>query len=300
MRVNLVVLTGAAVAACSTPRIGAILTRMPSYDFYEPDADEPKDRELLVRALRLIAGGTNDVAELAERLGVDEDELARIGRLLRAWGLVLAPSEESIQDAVVNDAGDQFLAREGHVSTRTLYFLSSTVDCLDARAALREATFVLLDEFTGAIADGRLLRYACEVAPPAFAQAVDEPLAARFFAAAAALVVRLGEGRPAGCVAEEVLAVRLIEIASDLLDEDDDLADDETRIAHGQLRGVFELFEDDDVLDMFRMQEPSDAALAGHSPRNLQMGIADQRLSEWFEPFGGVVRVGHLAHEPNG
>jgi hypothetical protein len=272
---------------------------MHAYDFYEPDADEPRDREMLILALGLIADGTNDVAELAERLGVDHDELARLGRLLQAWALVRAPSDESIQDAYPSNAGEQFLSQEGRVSTRTLYFLPSTVDCLNARAALREATFVLGSEFADAIADGRLLQYAREVAPPAFAQAVDEQLAARLFAAATALAVRLGQGRAAGCVAEEVLAVRLIEIAGDLLDEDDDLSDDETRIAYGQLRGVFELFEDDDVLDMFRMQEPSDAALAGHSPRNVQMGIADQRLPEWFEPFGGVVRVGHLAHEPD-
>jgi hypothetical protein len=53
--------------------------------------------------------------------------------------------------------------------------------------------------------------------PPAFAQAVDESLALNLFAASVALMAHLSDGRPASCVAEEIVAVQLIEEArSDL------------------------------------------------------------------------------------
>jgi hypothetical protein len=58
--------------------------------------------------------------------------------------------------------------------------------------------------------------------------------------------------------------------------------------------GDYSLFEDADVLDMFEMVEPSDAAVAQHSGMNRQLGVADQRLEAWFRPFGGVVETGHL------
>ncbi len=48
--------------------------------------------------------------------------------------------------------------------------------------------------------------------------------------------------------------------------------------AAAELRGLFELFQDDDVLDMFKMQEPADAAASRFSPRAEQLGIADQTV----------------------
>jgi hypothetical protein len=56
----------------------------------------------------------------------------------------------------------------------------------------------------------------------------------------------------------------------------------------------FELFEDDDVLNMFEMAEPADAALAGHDPINQQLGVADQRVQSWFHAFGGTAPTGYL------
>ncbi len=51
------------------------------------------------------------------------------------------------------------------------------------------------------------------------------------------------------------------------------------------LRGVFEICEDDDVLDLYDMEEPADAAVHGHDQISRQMGKADMRAEAWFEPM---------------
>jgi hypothetical protein len=82
-------------------------------------------------------------------------------------------------------------------------------------------------------------------------------------------MARLSEGAPAGCLAEEILAVTLMEEAEGWLESRSDegmLTAEEEATATAELRGLFELFEDDDVLDMFDMHEPADAAMAGHDP----------------------------------
>jgi hypothetical protein len=50
-------------------------------------------------------------------------------------------------------------------------------------------------------------------------------------------------------------------------------------------KGVYEVCEDDDILDLFEMQEPADAAIALTNPINTMMGKADMRIEEWFRPF---------------
>ena len=42
------------------------------------------------------------------------------------------------------------------------------------------------------------------------------------------------------------------------------------------------------------MHEPGDAALAGRDPINIQLGVADQRIENWFKPFGGATPTGYL------
>ena len=79
--------------------------------------------------------------------------------------------------------------------------------------------------------------------------------------------------------------------------EKGDISEEEAEHARGELRGLFELFEDDDVLDLFEMSEPADAALAGHDPIKQQLGVVDQRIEAWFQPFGGIALTGYL-HEP--
>jgi hypothetical protein len=68
----------------------------------------------------------------------------------------------------------------------------------------------------------------------------------------------------------------------------------DARSATEALRGLFELFEDDDVLELFAMREPADAAVAGESARNRQLGTVDQRIEAWFEPFAWAAPTGYL------
>ena len=89
----------------------------------------------------------------------------------------------------------------------------------------------------------------------------------------------------------------MIELARAVLDEHEDaLGQEAATHASSEMSGMFELFQDDDVLNMFEMTDPADAAMAGHDPINHQMGVADQRVEAWFQPFGGTVPAGHL-HE---
>ncbi len=76
-----------------------------------------------------------------------------------------------------------------------------------------------------------------------------------------------------------------------------DLTVDEAKAAQAAAKdGLFELLEDDDVLDLFEMEEPSDAAVAGHSRINREAGIADQRMESWFKPFNWTVSTGYLGN----
>jgi hypothetical protein len=72
------------------------------------------------------------------------------------------------------------------------------------------------------------------------------------------------------------------------------LGADEARAASDELRGLFELFQDDDVLNMFDMAEPADAALARSDPLNQQLGVADQTVESWFDAFGWTAPTGYL------
>ncbi len=125
--------------------------------------------------------------------------------------------------------------------------------------------------------------------PPAFAEAVDERLTYNLFAAAVALPVRLAVGDPCGCLAEEILAVRLVELARRALDAQfhaGALGEHDAAAAAWATRGLFQIFQHEEVLELFEMHEPADAALAGED--------ADSRLEAWFRPSGGTPATGHL------
>lgn len=59
------------------------------------------------------------------------------------------------------------------------------------------------------------------------------------------------------------------------------------RASIASTRGLYEICEDDDVLDLFAMREPADAAVARESPVNQMMGKADMRVERWFDVFYG-------------
>ena len=70
----------------------------------------------------------------------------------------------------------------------------------------------------------------------------------------------------------------------EILESDGEISLEDAGAAAEEMTGLFELFQDDDVLDMFEMEEPADAALARHDPVNQQLGVADQRIEAWFDP----------------
>ena len=52
-------------------------------------------------------------------------------------------------------------------------------------------------------------------------------------------------------------------------------------------------------VDMYEMREPADAATSRFSPRAQQLGIADQTVEHWFDPFGWAAPTGYLADKPD-
>jgi hypothetical protein len=235
---------------------------------------------------------TRRSAELARGLGTTESAVRMDIDQLYASGLMLDGLDEGHPPMLLT-AGRQFLARGGDVDREVLAFLPRTIDDLNACEALLVAGTVLVDEFRIALPRGDSVEHAQQLVPAGFTAAVDERLALDLFAATAALMARLSNGEPAGCVAEEVISLALIEEARAWLEmrrEEGELDEAEERAAGEELRGLFELFEDDDVLNMFEMAEPADAALAGQDPINQQLGVADQRVEAWFYSFGGTSR----------
>ena len=238
-----------------------------------------------------------DPHEIAQELDVSVQEVVGGVSQLESMGLMLCLEEEDEPPLLLN-AGSQFLDVSGEVSGEILHFLPHAIDDLNTREALHAAGTTLVDEFRAQHVAGDPVEHARSLVPPAFVAVVDLRLAVQLFAAAVALMVRLSDGAPAGCVAEEIIAVRLLDEADAYLEaraENDELGDSELADASTALRTIFELFQDDDVLNLFEMQEPADAAVAGHDPINQQMGVADQRSENWFTPFGGTSATGYLS-----
>jgi hypothetical protein len=160
-----------------------------------------------------------------------------------------------------------------------------------AQGALKHGSITVLD----ALEDAR--REAASASPdvgdfgplgmfPRSVRAALTPLLVDKIRAAAIIVgwklAQPGDPLAPGCIAEElalelirqqaIFALELVEASSASLDA---------------TKGVYEVCQDDDVLDLFEMEEPADAALATTNPINIMMGKADMRVEEWFQPFYG-------------
>lgn len=238
-----------------------------------------------------------DVGMLAKQLGVSVPVVQMDLEQLAAFGLV-SLGDELDPTPLLLSAGRQYLARGGQVPYWELRFLARAIDDLLARNALLHAGTIVVDEFRDQILSGDGVQFAAtELVPPGFASAVDERLTLDLYAASVSLMARLSADQPAGCLAEEILAVAVMEEARAWLDVREaggEISTEEARAAAEELSGLFELFQDDDVLEMFDMKEPADAALAGHDPINRQLGVADQRIESWFDPFGWTAPTGYL------
>lgn len=241
------------------------------------------------------AGAPLRAAALAALLGVGLLEVTDALDELEQVGLVLPELEG--QSPLLLTAGRQYLERGGLVDPESLGFLALVIDDLVARRALLVGGRLLVSTFREAVLLGRTLEHAQALVPPAFAPAIGETDALDLFACAVALMARLASDEPAACVGEEIVAVGLLAEATAWIEAERDdgrLTEDEADNAINELRALFDLFSDDDVLGLFTMREPADAAVAGHRPGAEQRGIVDQRLEAWFIAFDGVPVTGHL------
>lgn len=181
---------------------------------------------------RLALGKELDLAPIRV-----EELLQHVDRTGLAW---VAPDEEPEFPPRLTRAGSQYLAMKGEVAGEVLRFLPSVVDDLHARRALIDSGAILVDEFRYAILAGRAAEHAAGLVPAAFAGAADEPLALNLFAAAVALMARLSCGVAAGCLAEEIMAVALLNEAAAWLElqvDRGELEAEEAEAASGHLRG---------------------------------------------------------------
>ncbi len=243
------------------------------------------------------AQGVLDAARLGEELDLPASVVCERLGVLEGWGLVLAGSGEGLPP-VLRRAGRQYLALRGSLDSSVLRFLPRVIDDLYARRALLHAGTIIVDEFRAAILEGRSVMHARGLVPNAFGAAITERIAIDLYAASVALLARLSGDEPAGCVAEEIIAVALQEEARVWLEVEAGrgrLTNGVARQAAEELSGLFELFQDDDVLGLFEMREPADAAVAGSSWANTQLGVVDQRIEAWFRPFGWTSATGYLS-----
>jgi hypothetical protein len=163
--------------------------------------------------------------------------------------------------------------------------------CVDnplAQGALKRAAMQILDELDEALHEVQHgtpvgdTDFVQDYLPPGFIPAYDERFLEGFRICLVVVGYKLAQDpaiRP-GCLAEELALEVIRRLAADLLEESDT---GEPSI-HA-LRGVFEICEDDDVLDLYDMEEPADAAVHGHDRISRQMGKADMRVEAWFEPM---------------
>ena len=185
-----------------------------------------RDEELDGRYLWLLraagvavaAGERLDVAELVSDLEVSAQRVRLELDELSAYGFVDHGLSDGSTPTLLK-AGRQFLSRLGAIDESVLAFLPNTIGDLFAREALLAAGSLIVDRVPLRAA-GDEIDYAREVVPPAFVTAVDDRLALDLFAAAVALMARLSNEAPAGCVAEEIVAVKLLEEARYWLESD--------------------------------------------------------------------------------
>jgi hypothetical protein len=208
--------------------------------------------------------------------------------------------ESPEQKPWVSTAGRQFISHGDKFSDDDLRF-AYAVDDLLARRALRiggnEIILGFRDNLLAELGQDEdfLIPWAKALVPPAFKLAVDRPLALQLYSAAVALMSNLSRCMPAGSVAEEIFAVQMIPEAENYLDLrlEDRFTQLEAEKAKASLNGIFDLFGDSDVMFLFRMEEPADAAVASQSETSSAMGVADQRIEAWFDPFWDAARSGY-------
>ena len=261
-----------------------------------PEAVERQIRLLQLAGVAAAAREPLDVEDLSRDLGISAVEVHELVGYLEGVGLLFGGLGEGLTP-ILPLAGRQFLDRAGYVPREVLRFLPRFVDDLHGREALLQAGTMLVERFRYQLLYGDAVDHAARLVPRAFAGAVDEKMAIDLFAAAVALMVRLSDGRPAGCLAEEIMAVGLLEDAKGSLRtrcEIGELTEEEADWACGELAGIFELFEDDDVLALFAGAESGEGALSERVQLSSRGATLDRRIEEWFVPFSWTLPTGYI------
>lgn len=175
--------------------------------------DEKHVRTTILQAVGMAQATEEelDVAPLTAELDVSKGTVSSEIEQLERAGLM--SSGDPGKPLMLLTAGRQLLAARGDVPWAILRFLPEVIDNLHARKALIDAGIVLVDEFRYQHLQGDPVAHAKQFVPHAFEAVVDEALALDLYAAAVVLMVPLSDGHPAGCVAEEILGVALIEHA---------------------------------------------------------------------------------------
>ncbi|MHB8240650.1 MAG: hypothetical protein ACYDHN_01545 [Solirubrobacteraceae bacterium] len=242
------------------------------------------------------AGEALDIQSLAHQLGASAGDVRNALGHLEEVRLLCSGVDEGLVP-IVPRAGRQFVERKGHVPREVLHFLPRFVDDLYAREALVHGGKVLVREFREHVLLGNAVDHAVELVPPSFAAAVSERVALDLFAAAVALMARLSDEKPAGCLAEEIMAVELLKQAERWLEDrcvHQRLSHSEAEAAARELGGLFELFDGDDVLALFALSEPAGTSAESRNPSSRQLEVLEQRMASWFEPFGWTIPTGYM------
>ncbi|MBJ7457548.1 MAG: hypothetical protein JHD02_00020 [Thermoleophilaceae bacterium] len=251
-----------------------------------------------------------EVDRLAELEGVLDWSAGRVlATFARAetFGLfhadeVLDELGRSVVVVELSDAGSQFLTEPSRFPDSVLGFMGQTVFDLHARSALVRAGREFAQEYQEQLGSGRGAEYVKGLLPEGFAVVADEQMAAALFGSLTALLARLSSNEPAACIAEEIVAVTLLERASDALASDKQagvISEQESWNALEELGGIWMLFGDDDVLELFGMREPADAAIELRRSLEERESRIDKRVEAWFDVMQGAVPTGLLREQKN-
>ena len=160
-----------------------------------------------------------------------------------------------------------------------------------AQGALKHGSITILDRLAEALAEvmgphpdqgdfGPL-----GIFPAAIRPALTPLLVEKVQAAAVIVGWKLAQpGKPIrpGCVAEE-LALELIRQEAIAVLEVIGAPQESIEAT----RKVYDVCEDDDILGLFKMNDPAEVAAAISDPANSALAKADMRIPEWFMPFYG-------------
>jgi hypothetical protein len=228
------------------------------------------------------------VDALAQEFRIKHVKAEELIRLWRRWGLCNIDEDDAT--IYLSPTAQQFVDQPEQFDNNVLEFLPFYVDDLWGRRSLLFGGLTLIDAFREDLVKNKEpeeMVWILNMLPDAFHPCLDRRLAVDLLAAASSLMTNLSRGLPAASLAEEICAVELISQAESFLEllEEEERIDRAQRLkAKPEFNGLFELFEDDDVLALWDIP-----TIPG------QQGQLRRMADDWFRPFGGVIATGYLS-----